>query len=297
MLRLMRITGLGRGLDSVKALSPDAMGRVLKVLADYRGLMDQNDVQRARMVGTSALRDAGQDDRASFCRAAEDIIGVPLELLSGDEEAALSFQGATTELAAGDGPWFVADIGGGSSELVVGPEPSGACSLPLGCVRVTERFLHHDPPAKSELARASTWLWGQCRQAAADVPALLQARRLVGLAGTVSALACLDQGLVAYDRDAVHHYRLSRPAVDRRLQELANLPATGRALRPGIEAARAPFVVGGALVLATLMAWFGFEECLVSESDILDGMTWALRSATHDDAGPASPPRGASAAK
>lgn len=264
-------------------------------MTEFRGVIEHHGVRAARMVGTSALRDAG--NRESFSRAAEEIIGVPLELLSGGEEAALSFEGATAELAVDQGPWFVADIGGGSTELVVGAEPWGACSLPLGCVRVTERFLRRDPPAKSELTTASNWLRGQCRKASAEVPALSQARSLVGLAGTVSALACLDQGLATYDRDAVHHYRLSRAAVDRWLQELENVTAERRAERPGIEPARAPFVVGGVLVLATLMAWFNFDDCLVSESDILDGLTWSLRSGAQPGTRPAAPPRGSPPAR
>jgi exopolyphosphatase/guanosine-5'-triphosphate,3'-diphosphate pyrophosphatase len=238
--------------------------------------MDQHGVGAARLVGTSALRDSG--NRASFSQRAAAIVGTPLELLPGAEEARLSFLGATSELAPGDGPWLVADIGGGSTELVVGPSPYGARSLDLGCVRVTERFLAHDPPAPSEVAAARSWLVAQFGQAEAQVPALRQGRTLVGLAGTVSALACYDQGLVTYDRGAVHHYRLSRLAVEAAFSRLAPLPAAQRSGLPGIEAARAPFVVAGALVLGALMGHFGFDDCLVSESDILDGLVRELAS-------------------
>jgi exopolyphosphatase/guanosine-5'-triphosphate,3'-diphosphate pyrophosphatase len=147
-------------------------------------------------------------------------------------------------------------------------------------VRVTERFFDHDPPEVRELARAADWLADQYARAAAQVPALKSGQQMLGLAGTVSALAQLVQGLERYDRDAVHHYRLSRAAVDHALGELASLPTAQRSLRPGIEEARAPFVVGGVLVLSTLMAYFSFEECLVSESDILDGLSSALRRRT-----------------
>ena len=274
VVRLMRVTGLGQGVDQARALQPDAIERALSVLREYRGLMDRHGVSAVRMVGTSALRDAA--NRASFSTAAEEIIGAPLSLLSGQEEAALSFAGATAELNAQDGPWLVADIGGGSTELVVGPEPSGSRSLDLGCVRVTERFLHHDPPTAEELDGAGSWLRSQYRDAETEVPALRLAHVLVGLAGTVSALASYDQGLESYDRDAVHHYRLSRKAVERALSDLATRPATARAGLPGIEPARAPVIVGGTLVLASLMSYFGFEECLVSESDILDGLVLSL---------------------
>ena len=285
LVRLMRITALGEGVDRSRSLSAAAMDRALTVLREYRQVMDQHDVHRARMVGTSALRDA--DNRELFRQEATKVVGAELELLSGQDEAALSFSGATRELRPGTGPWLVADIGGGSTELVVGPEPAGACSLDLGCVRVTERFLHHDPPAPAELAAAAAWLSEQYRRAEADIPALGGARTLVGLAGTVSALACYDQGLAAYDRQAVHHYRLSRQAVERAAHDLARMPAAQRRGRPGIEAARAPVIVGGTVVLATLMAHFGFDDCLVSESDILDGLAWSLLArAGHPAPGP-----------
>ena len=192
----------------------------------------------------------------------------------------MSFLGATKDLASGTGPWFMADIGGGSTELAVGPVPWGAISLDLGCVRVTERFFAQDPPAAEEMAAARAWLTAQYRRAETEVPELRSAPSLVGLAGTVAALACLDQELAVYDRRAVHHYRLSRPAVERALDRLAVRPVARRAGLPGIEAARAPYILGGTLVLATLMAHFGFEECLVSESDILDGLVSTLARAS-----------------
>lgn len=274
LVRLMKVTALGEGVDRSRSLAAPAMDRALTALRDYRRVMDDLDVRRARMVGTSALRDAGNRDL--FCEEAARAIGTELELLSGQDEAALSFSGATRELPAETGPWLVADIGGGSTELVVGPAPAGACSLDLGCVRVTERFLHHDPPAPAELGAATAWLSEQYQRAEAGVPGLSGARTLVGLAGTVAALASYDQGLTTYDRAAVHHYRLARQAVERAAHDLACEPEAQRRRHPGIEAARAPVIVGGTLVLATLMAHFGFEDCLVSESDILDGLAWTL---------------------
>lgn len=266
IVRLSRVTGLGRGVDKTRELDAGPVERALSVLREYRGLMDDHEVTTVRMVGTSALRDAA--NRESFSQPAEQIVGAPLGLLKGEEEAALSYLGSTAEL--GDGPWLMADIGGGSTELAVGP--SEAVSLDLGSVRVTERFLHDDPPALEQLAGATSWLGEQFSRAQGKVPRLAEAKALVGLAGTVSALACFDQGLVAYDHDAVHHYWLTRPAAEAALAALASCPAAERAGLPGVEAARAPFIVGGALVLVTLMAHFGFAECLVSEADILDGL-------------------------
>jgi exopolyphosphatase/guanosine-5'-triphosphate,3'-diphosphate pyrophosphatase len=290
----MRVTRLGEGVDASRALRPEAIERTLAVLGEYRGLIDQHGARRVRMVGTSALRDAA--NRAAFSQAARDVVGVGLELVSGDEEAALSFLGATAELAtaacpAAQGPpWLVVDIGGGSTELAVGPAPLsgpsatggsgplGACSLDLGCVRVTERFLRHDPPEESELDDAARWLHERFGDAERQVPELRSARSLVGLAGTVSALACFDQGVTEYRREAVHHYKLSAASVRRALAQLASQPAAARAGQPGIEPGRAGVVVGGALVLATVMSHFGFDECTVSESDILDGLAMSLRS-------------------
>jgi len=287
IVRLTKITALGEGVGGSGALRADAVERALGVLRVYKEIMGQYDVQTAAMVGTSALRDAS--NREMFCRPASEIIGVPLQLLQGTEEAAISFEGATAELPEAGGPWLVVDIGGGSTELVCGPRPLAALSLDLGCVRVTERFFASDPPSAAELAAARAWLGDELRRAGKQLPLPLGA--LIGLAGTVSALACLAQGVATYRRDAVHHYRLSREVVERSLLQLGELPVPERGRLPGIEPARAPFVIGGTLVLATLMAEFGFEECLVSEADILDGLVRRLaRSLNSQAAEKLSPP-------
>jgi len=282
----MRITRLGEGVDRSGLLLAEAIERTLAVLREYRGLMGEHDVQTSRMVGTSALRDAS--NRALFSKPAADVIGTQMDLLSGQDEAALSFLGSTAELSAESAPWLVADIGGGSTELVVGPEPFGARSLELGCVRVTERFLQHDPPTGDEVAEAEAWLKAEYNKAEAEVPGFRSARAFIGLAGTVSALAPFDPGPVSHDRKAVHHYCLARQSVDRALVYLAGRPASRRAGLPGIEEGRAELIVGGALVLATLLAHFRFEECLVSESDILDGLVVTMRTEASDR--PAAPP-------
>ena len=220
LARLMRITRLGEGVDSSRRLLPAAVERTLAVLASYRGVMDQHGVKVARMVGTSALRDAA--DRDSFIRAASATVHVPLELLSGQEEAALSLLGASADLSPALAPWLIVDIGGGSTELAI--SPSESISLDLGCVRVTERFLHHDPPTAEELAEARAWLGGELAQAQESVPGLGRARTLVGLAGTVSALSCWHQGLRSYDRDRVHHSLLSREVVKSAVARRAPCP-------------------------------------------------------------------------
>ncbi len=293
LTRVMRLTGLGKGVDSSGTISKEATEKVLAALREFRGLMDRLEVERAVMVGTSALRDAA--NRADFSREASAITGTELRLLEGKEEGLLSFAGATRELPAASGPWLVADIGGGSTELVAGSPrglPPVVCSLDLGCVRVTERFFAHDPPEQRELRAARSWLRRQFAGAEEREPALASTRALVGLAGTVAALACLDQGLAEYRREAVHHYVLKRSAVGGALASLGSHPASERAGRPGIEPARAPYIVAGALVLDTLMGHFGFEECLVSESDILDGLVATLLDGRVGVVEPDQPGRG-----
>lgn len=250
VVRLARITALGDGVDGTRALKAAAIERALAVLREYREIMDGHGVAplSAVMVGTSALRDAS--NRADFSSQAEAVTGVPLRLLSGHEEAQFSFNGATAELPPETGPWLVTDIGGGSTELVAGPAPAAALSLDFGCVRVTERFFAEGPPTPDQLAAAATWVSGQLAEALGRAPQLTAARSLVGLAGTVAALACLDQGLATYSREAVHHYRLRRERVEGLLAQLASVPAAERSRRFGVEPARARFIVGELWCLA-----------------------------------------------
>jgi len=294
LVRLARITRLGDGVDASGNLQPDAVERALATLREYRNVMDRSGVGRARMVGTSALRDS--TNRDTFSVPAGIVVGTDLELLSGQDEAVLSFIGATAALEGTKAPWLVIDIGGGSTELALGAlagkAPESTLSLNLGCVRVTERFLRDDPPGRAELAKASRWLHDQFRQAQSALPPLGEAASLIGLAGTVSALACYVQGLRAYERELVHHYRLSRSSVEAALYDLATQPAARRGQGQGIEPDRAATIVGGTLVLATFMSHFGFEECLVSEADILDGLVMTIKAAP-----PGLPERGGPSCK
>jgi exopolyphosphatase/guanosine-5'-triphosphate,3'-diphosphate pyrophosphatase len=282
--RKMVTTRLGAGVDQHRRLAPDAIARTVAVLADYRQILDRHGVTRVRMTATSAARDAS--NREDFFAPATETIGVRPELLSGEQEGQLSFAGAVAFL---DGveladPYLVADIGGGSSELAVGPAPHqgppravGVRSLDVGCVRLTERYLHSDPPLAQEMEEARHEVRRQLEVAMAEVPSLAEGRSLIGLAGTVAALAAIEQGLDDYQRDRVHHYRLRRSSVERMLAELAALPAAERSLHPGVEAGRVDIIVGGTIVVAELMAVGGFHECLTSESDILDGLAASLQ--------------------
>lgn len=279
--RLMRITRLGEGTHATGRLSSEAMSRTLRVLEEYRSVMDKLGVERARAAATSAVRDAS--NREEFLDAAEEACGVRPELLSGLEEGALAFAGATAELDPNGAPYLVVDIGGGSTELVIGPAPGEderhpvVISLDVGCVRLTERFLLHDPPLEEERAAGVAEVERLVDEAAERLP-LRAARALIGLAGTVSALAAIQQGLEEYDRSRLHHFVLTREASQAMLAQLSAEDRAARARRPGLEPARADVIVGGAIVLTTVMDRLGYQQCLVSESDLLDGLVASERS-------------------
>ena len=285
--RLMTITRLGEGVDDSGTLGDAAVRRTLDALTAYRHVMADAGVEPSpetvRMVATSAARDAANRDE--FFNAAAAVVGVAPQLLSGDEEAMLSFVGATADLDTADGPFLVVDIGGGSTEFVLGsigadglPDVSGSLSVDLGCVRVTERFLHHDPPAPEELSQALSVVTLHLDDVLREIPGAPEARTLVGLAGTVSTTAAVELGLASYDRDAIHHFELTKPAVEDVFRTLATERLADRVHNPGLEPGRADVIVGGLCVLVQTMRSLGFEQCLVSEADILDGLAMSLLS-------------------
>ena len=275
--RLMRITRLGQGVDATGRLAPEAIERTLAVLREYRGVMDRHGVKRARMTATSAARDAA--NRADFFVAAREIVGVEAELLSGEEEGRLSFMGATADLSPDDGPFLVVDIGGGSTEFSYGlTECEYARSVDIGCVRLTEKYISHDPPRPEELVACLSLVETYVDDIARDFPALSEAPCFVGLAGTVSTTAAVEQGLAEYDRDRVHHFVLTRAAVEDVFRTLATENRADRLGNPGLEAGRADVIVAGLCVLVQIMRQLDLDECLVSESDILDGLIMSLRN-------------------
>ena len=275
--RLMRITRLGQGVDATGRLAPEAVDRTVAVLREFRDVMDRHGVERVRMTSTSAARDASNRD--DFFAAAQAVVGVAPELLGGEEEARLSFLGATAELDPDDGPFLVADIGGGSTEFAVGvpPEPDGVLSADIGCVRLTEKFLHSDPPQPEELSQAFDVVRGHLDDVARVIPSVLDVRRFLGLAGTVTTMAAVELGLGTYDRDRIHHFVLTRAAAEDVFRTLATERRADRLHNPGLEEARADVIVGGAVIVTAIMRYFEFEECLVSEADILDGLALSLR--------------------
>jgi exopolyphosphatase/guanosine-5'-triphosphate,3'-diphosphate pyrophosphatase len=279
--REMRITRLGEGVDASQKLSAEAMARTVSVLEEYRAVMDQSGVEKARLVATSAVRDATNAEE--FLSAAQTATGVEPELLSGLDEGRLSFWGATSSLTAaerGTGFVLVVDIGGGSTELVAGVPPTGtvtAVSLDIGCVRLTERFFHHDPPLESEVAEARAVVDAEVGRARDEgLPSMEDNGLLIGLAGTVSTLTALELELAHYERSRIHHAVLSRQTVEEWLERLATEDRQARLARPGMVEGRADVIMGGVLVLVEVMAGFDRRQCLVSEDDILDGMVASL---------------------
>lgn len=271
--RPMRITRLGQGVDVTGALSVEAIERTVSVLAEYRALGERWGVQRWRATATSAARDASNSAR--FFDVAERALGVRPELLSGEEEARLSFCGATADLAASAGPFFIIDLGGGSTELVLGQsEPEALISLQMGCVRMTERHLRAEQPTRGELSAC----FADVAARLGGVDAVIDARRartVVGLAGTVTALSAMQLALPRYDAARTHHSRLSLAQVEALFQRLSQAPLDERRTLL-VEPQRADVIVGGAAVLLGIMRHFQISELLVSEHDILDGLAATL---------------------
>jgi exopolyphosphatase/guanosine-5'-triphosphate,3'-diphosphate pyrophosphatase len=273
--RLMRITRLGQGVDATGRLDPEAIERTLAVLREYREVIDQHGATRIRMAATSASRDASNRD--DFFHAAKEILGVMPEVISGEEEGRLSFLGATADLDPALGPFLVCDIGGGSTEFVFGTtEAESTISTDMGCVRMTEAWLHHDPPTAEELSQALSVIDIHLDDVLREIPELIEAKTFVGLAGTVSNTASVELGLAEYDREQIHHLVLTRAAVEDVFRTLATESIEERKENPGLEEQRADVIVGGLCVLVATMRRFGLDECLVSESDILDGLAMSL---------------------
>ncbi len=273
--RLMRITRLGQGVDATGRLNEAAIERTLDVLREYREVIDQHGVTKIRMAATSASRDASNRDE--FFQAAQEILGVMPEVISGEEEGRLSFQGATADLDPELGPFLVCDIGGGSTEFVFGTtEAESTISVDMGCVRITETWFHHDPPTAEELSQAISVIEIYLDDVLRAIPNLGEARTFVGLAGTVSNTASVELGLAEYDREQIHHFVLTKPAVEDVFRTLATESIAERKENPGLEEQRADVIVGGLCVLVATMRRLGLSNCLVSESDILDGLAMSL---------------------
>ena len=291
--RRMEIVRLGQGVDATGRLAPEALDRTMRMLASYAADIHVAGAVAVRMVATSATRDAA--NAADFTRGVERTLGVLPEVISGREEAELSFAGATAELAAeatvGAGPrpeppFLVVDIGGGSTEFVLGKPGSGArhrddlaaISVDIGCVRLTERHLHGDPPTSAEVGAAAADIDRALDQVAATI-AVQDARTLVGLAGSVTSITAIALGLQTYDASRTHHARIPVATVSAVTRQLLGQTRQERAAIGSLHPGRVDVIAAGALVLDRVMQRFGFAEVVTSEHDILDGIAWSIADA------------------
>jgi exopolyphosphatase/guanosine-5'-triphosphate,3'-diphosphate pyrophosphatase len=269
------ITRLGQNVGATGRLAEDAVERTLACLRDYRASLDEHGVERLRVAATSASRDAANRDE--FFDAVGDVVGARPELLSGEDEGRLSFVGATGDLDPALGPFLIVDIGGGSTEFILGTDHvEGVLSVDVGCVRLTEKFLDHDPPLAEELTACISFADAYLDDVMREIPGSAEARTLVGLAGTITTVAAVEIGLATYDREAIHHFVLTRDAAEDVFRTLATESRADRIHNPGLEEARADVIVGGCCVLVALFRRFGFDEMIVSEADILDGLALSL---------------------
>ena len=273
-LRRTELVRLGQDVDRTGRLAPEALERTRVALASYAADAERERVEQVRMVATSATRDAAnrEDFRAMVLRT----LGAEPEVVSGREEAELSFAGAVRELTDTAPPRLVADIGGGSTELVLGDGAvEAACSMDIGSVRLTERHLHDDPPTAEQVAAAERDLRDALGAARRDVP-IERARTFVGVSGTVTTVSALAQGLERYDPARTHHSRIPASAVRETADWLLRSTRAQRAAKAVIQPGRVDVIGAGALILRVLTEETGAGEVVASEKDILDGIAWSI---------------------
>ncbi|KAF0969529.1 Ppx/GppA phosphatase family protein [Gordonia sp. YY1] len=282
--REMRIVRLGYGVDATGQFAPESIERTRIALADYVTTMESLGVEKVRMVATSATRDASNRDE--FFAMTADLLGCVsdgaiAEVISGDEEARLSFRGAVGELDPASGPFVVTDLGGGSTEVVLGDADGvhAAYSADIGCVRLTERTLPSDQPTVDEIAAAQAFAAERLAEAFARVP-VESARTWVGVAGTMTTLAALGAGLTEYDSEKIHLSRISLPDLDRVCWDLIGMTRADRAALGPMHPGRVDVIGGGSLVTLELARVLseraGIAELVVSEHDILDGIALGI---------------------
>jgi exopolyphosphatase/guanosine-5'-triphosphate,3'-diphosphate pyrophosphatase len=273
VVRRMEIVRLGEGVDRTGMLSPAAIERTRVALLRYADEIREHHAVKVRMCATSASRDAS--NAQEFRDMVRGVLGVDPEVITGEQEAALSFLGAVKGLAA-EGPYLVFDLGGGSTEFVTGTDRvERAISMDIGCVRMTERHLHGDPPTAEELAAAEKDVTAAVDTALAAVPGRA-ARTLVGLAGTVTTVAALAHELPEYDSTRIHHSEVSRESVTRVTAELLAMTVAQRLALPVMHPGRADVIGAGALIMRVIMERSGHDSVIASEHDILDGIAFGL---------------------
>ena len=276
--RELRVVRLGENVDRSGVLSGEALERTRLALVDYAATARSLSAERVRMVATSATRDAG--NRAVFVQMVRQALGVPPEVITGDEEAALSFDGATRDRDVAEGPFLVVDIGGGSTEFVLGGATvEAARSVDIGCVRLTERHLVDDPPTAAQVAGAEADVDAALALVREVVP-VERARLAIGVAGTVTTVAAAALDLPSYDPERIHGTVLSAAQVRDVTARLLAMTREQRAALPVMHPGRVDVIGAGALVLRTLVDRLGLAEVAVSEADILDGIAWSAAAAS-----------------
>jgi len=274
VLRTMEIVRLGQGVDQNKAFQPDAIDRTLNAVRLFKDQIASKGVEKIRFCATSATRDA--TNRNLFIDGVRDILGIEVEVIPGEEEAELSFIGATKDLRQSDSPFLVVDIGGGSTEFVFGSQKVDfAKSVNIGCVRMSERHLNTQPPSMAQIAQAIVDIDIAIAQAAAVVP-ITTAKTLVAVAGTATTVAAAALELNDYDRHMIHLSRISAINVHKVAASFQSMNKDQIASLGFMHPGRVDVITAGSLVLSRIMAATGASEFVASESDILDGMAWSL---------------------
>jgi exopolyphosphatase/guanosine-5'-triphosphate,3'-diphosphate pyrophosphatase len=272
--RDMEIVRLGQGVDETGQFHPDAIARTLAAVDKFAAEIAKRGVEKIRFCATSATRDA--TNRHSFVDGVRDRLGIELEVISGDEEAALSFAGAIKDLDPSNGPFLVVDIGGGSTEFVFGTSTvEAARSVNIGCVRMTERHFASDPATTEQIELARTDIQVAISQAAAVV-SITKAKTLVAVAGTATTVAAAALELPEYDRYAIHLSRISAQQTHDAASMFATSTREQRLFLGYMHPGRVDVIAAGSLVLSEIMKATGASEFVASESDILDGMAFSL---------------------
>ena len=279
IIREMEIVRLGQGVDATGQFDPEAVERTLSATRKYADLIRSKGVEKIRFCATSATRDAS--NREIFIDGVKEILGIEPEVIPGSEEAALSFIGATKELKHAEAPYLVVDIGGGSTEFVLGTEEvKYAKSVNIGCVRMAERHLKVSPPKPLDVQNAIADIDKAIFEASHIVP-LTEAKTLIAVAGTATTVAAAALNLDQYDRYAIHLSRIPTERVLEVAQRFSLMKRDELAALPYMHPGRVDVIAAGAIVLSRVMVATGAKEFVASESDILDGMAWSLSQSTN----------------
>jgi exopolyphosphatase/guanosine-5'-triphosphate,3'-diphosphate pyrophosphatase len=272
--RQMQVVRLGQGVDETNQFHPDALERTFAAVDLYAAEIVRRGVEKIRFCATSATRDA--TNRNIFIDGVKERLGIEPEVISGDEEARLSFAGATREFNRTDGPFLVVDIGGGSTEFVLGTDTvESAISVNIGCVRMSERHFHNDPPTADEITIARSDIQNAIDIASASVD-IKSAKTLVCVAGTATTVAAAALNLPEYDRHAIHLSRISADQVHAVSDRFLTMTRDERAALGYMHPGRVDVITAGSLVLSKIIKATGAKEFVASENDILDGMAWSL---------------------